>query len=82
MESGSRIGVAAGFGAGAGSVFGESDFTAVDGAGSAARSASSTIRAVGAGADVETEVSCESPLRSVFDEPGGLDFAIVEDFLG
>ena len=68
--------------AGADPVVGESDSAAdFAGAGSANRSAGSAVGVVGEGGDFEAEVSCASLLRSVCDEPGGLDFAMVEDLL-
>ena len=55
----------------------ESDSASVlDGAGAAA----SSVRMVEAGGAFKAMISCESLERSVFDEPGGLDFAIFEDF--
>src|SRR5438094_508633 len=62
-------------------VVSDSDSAAFDGAGSAAGPACSAFGVVGEGGDFKAEVSCESLLRSVCEEPGGLDFAILEDFL-
>ena len=68
--------------AGADPVVGESDSAAsFNGAVSADRSACSAVGVVGEGGDFKAEISCESFLRSVCGEPGGLDFAIVEDLL-
>jgi len=58
-------------------VSGPDSAAAFDGAGPA-ESVSSAAPAVGAGVDFKAEVSCTSAFRSVFDEPDGVDFAILE----
>src|SRR5439155_23085 len=69
--------------AGAGRGVGRSESSAgFEGAGSADKLVSSTAAVVGEGSDFRAVVSCGSLLRSVFDEPGGLDFAILERALG
>jgi len=62
---------------------GESDSSAAsDGIASADRLVSFTVPVVGESGGFEVSVTCGSFLRSVFDEPGGRDFAMLEGASG